>query len=87
MSIAAAPSDICDAFPAVMSGAIDGSQDAAEGSAAIDSIVPPRRMPSSASRSSPVSRPSASLIGTGTNSVFTAPESTAAAARRCDSSA
>ena len=87
MSIAEEPSDICDELPAVMSGAIEGSHEAADASAPSDSIVPPRRMPSSASSTPPVSRPSASLIGTGTSSVFTAPESTAAAARRCDSRA
>ena len=40
INIAAAPSDICDALPAVMSGASVGSHEAADGSAASDSIVP-----------------------------------------------
>ena len=40
MSMAAAPSVICEEFPAVMSGAVSGSQFCAGGSPAIDSMEP-----------------------------------------------
>ena len=55
--------DVWEALPAVMSGAIDGSQDAALGSLASDSTVLSGRMPWSRSNNSPVSAPSSSLIG------------------------
>ena len=48
MSIADAPSVICDELPAVISGAGWSSDSHAGGSAASVSIVPSRRMPSSA---------------------------------------
>ena len=47
MSIAAAPSVICDEFPAVMSGAVSGSNDCAGASEASRSKVVSLRMPSS----------------------------------------
>ncbi len=47
MSMAAAPSVIWEEFPAVMSGAVSGSQFWAGGSPAMASIEPLRRMPSS----------------------------------------
>ena len=53
MSIAAAPSVVCDELPAVMSGAVSGSQCWAAGSPANASIVEERRMPSSARSNSP----------------------------------
>ena len=63
MSMAAAPSVVCDELPAVMSGAVSGSQFWAGGSAASASIVEERRMPSSVRRNSPVRLPSSALIG------------------------
>ena len=47
MSMAAAPSVVCEEFPAVMSGAVSGSQLWAGGSAARAWRVEERRMPSS----------------------------------------
>ena len=64
MSMAAAPSVVCDELPAVMSGAVSGSQCWAGGSAASASSVELRRMPSSDRRNSPVRLPSSALIGT-----------------------
>ncbi len=87
MSMAAAPSVVCDELPAVMSGAVSGSQLCAGGSAASASIVELRRMPSSLRRYSPVSVPSSALIGTATASRSKWPSSQLSAARRCDSSA
>ena len=68
MSMADAPSVICEELPAVMSGAVSGSQLCAGGSPAIDSIEPLRRMPSSAGQNLTGGQPSSSLIGTGTAS-------------------
>ena len=82
MSMAAAPSFICEEFPAVMSGAVSGSHDWAGGSAASFSRVPPRRMPSSIVSDSPVKDPSSDRRGTGTTSRLNVPPSQAAAARR-----
>ena len=59
--MAAAPSVVCDALPAVMSGAVSGSQFWAGGSAASASRVELRRMPSSLRRNSPVRLPSSRL--------------------------
>ena len=81
MSMAAAPSVICDELPAVMSGAVSGSQLCAGGSAASASIVVARRMPSSAERTSPLGAPASSFTGTGRISRAKWPESVAAAAR------
>ena len=71
--MAAAPSVIWDEFPAVMSGAVSGSQLWAGGSPAIASIEPFRRIPSSASRWAPVNDPSSALIGTGIASAANRP--------------
>ena len=87
MSMAEAPSEVWEALPAVMSGAIEGSHDAALGSWASDSTVLSGRMPWSRSNSSPVSAPSSSLIGTGTVSLAKWPLSQFSWARRWDSTA
>ena len=57
MSMAAAPSVVCDELPAVMSGAVSGSQCCAGGSAASASAVEVRRMPSSTREDLPGERP------------------------------
>ncbi len=80
--MAAAPSVICEELPAVMSGAVSGSQFCAGASPAIDSMEPLRRMPSSASSRPPENVPSSSFNGTGTASAANRPASQAAAARR-----
>ena len=87
MSMAAAPSVVCDELPAVMSGAVSGSQCWAGGSVASASAVVVRRIPSSARRNSPVRLPSSALIGTARASRSKCPLSQLSAARRCDSSA
>ena len=87
MSMAAAPSVVWDEFPAVMSGAVSGSQLWAGGSAASASIVEERRMPSSLRRDSPVRLPSSALMGTAIASRSKCPLSQLSAARRWDSSA
>ena len=87
ISMAAAPSVVCDELPAVMEGAVSGSQLWAGASAASFSIVEPRRMPSSVRRNSPVRLPSSALIGTGMASRSKCLVSQLSAARRCDSRA
>ncbi len=87
ISIAAAPSEVCDELPAVMSGAIAGSHFAADCRPARISTVVSGRIPSSASMISPVSAPCSSLTATGRISVLNAPETVASWARRCDSAA
>ena len=87
MSMAAAPSVICDELPAVMSGAVSGSKDWAGGSEASRSKVVSLRMPSSVRRNWSVRVPSSSRMGTGIASLAKCPESVAAAARRWLSSA
>ncbi len=88
MSIAAAPSVICDELPAVMAGAGWSADSHAGFSAASASREALRRMPSSVASISPVSSPvSASLTGTGTISPGKKPLSVFSAARRCDWSA
>ncbi len=87
MSMAAAPSVVCEELPAVMSGAVSGSQFWAGGRAASASIVEERRMPSSARRNSPVRLPSSALMGTATASRSKCPLSQLSAARRWDSRA
>ena len=82
MSMAAAPSVIWEAFPAVMSGAVSGSQLCAGGRPARASSEALRRMPSSASRDWPVKVPSSALTGTATASAAKWPESHEATARR-----
>ena len=57
MSMAAAPSVVCDELPAVMSGAVSGSQLCAGGSAASASSVEVRRMPSSVAQELPGEAP------------------------------
>ena len=81
MSMAAAPSVICDELPAVMSGAASSHPWADASDASFSSVVS-RRMPSSTVSVSPVRVPSSSLTGTGRISRAKCPLSVAAAARR-----
>ena len=82
MSMAAAPSVICEELPAVICRAVSGSQLWAGGSLARPSMVPVLRMPSSSRRNSPVGEPSSPFSGTATASLAKWPLSQASAARR-----